>query len=103
MNMFKNRETDDDLIKMLEHRGYRTDALYSLDDVNGSLELINGNDQELEGKPHIVLSDNDRLEVLNTCFNSMMITEVHCVINTAISEYILEHFDNPRYYKKDDV
>jgi G:T-mismatch repair DNA endonuclease (very short patch repair protein) len=91
---------DDKLIEMLNNRGYRTDALYSLHDVNVSLELINENEQDLEGKPHIVLSDNDRLQVLNTCFNSMMICEVHSIINTAISDYILEHFDNPRYYKK---
>jgi hypothetical protein len=91
---------DEELIKLLRHRGYRTEALYSLHDVNVSLEMINENEQELEGKPHIVLSDNDRLEVLNTCFNSIMIGEVHSIINTAISDYILEHFDNPRYYKK---
>ena len=91
---------DKELVGMLRHRGYRTDALYSLHDVNASLEMINENEQELEGKPHIVLSDNDRLQVLNTCFNSMMICEVHSIINTAISDYILEHFDNPRYYKK---
>lgn len=91
---------DEELIKLLRYRGYRTEALYSLHDVNVSLEMINENEQELEGKPHIVLSDNDRLQVLNTCFNSMMIGEVHSIINTAISDYILEHFDNPRYYKK---
>jgi G:T-mismatch repair DNA endonuclease (very short patch repair protein) len=91
---------DEELIKLLRHRGYRTEALYSLHDVNVSLEMINENEQELEGKPHIVLSDNDRLQVLNTCFNSMMIGEVHSIINTEISNYILEHFDNPRYYKK---
>lgn len=103
MNMFASKGRDDKIIKMLEHRGYRTDALYSLHDVNASLEMINENEQELEGKPHIVLSDNDRLEVLNTCFNSIMIGEVHSIINTAISDYILEHFDNPRYYKRDDI
>jgi hypothetical protein len=90
---------DDKLIEMLEHRGHRTDFLYSLHDVNVSLELINENDQELEGKPHIVLSDNDRLEVLNVCFDSV-IDEVNSILNTAISNYILKHFDNPRYYKK---
>jgi len=91
---------DEELIEMLNNRGYRTEALYSLHDVNASLEMINENEQELEGKPHIVLSDNDRLQVLNTCFNSIMIGEVHSIINTEISNYILEHFDNPRYYKK---
>ena len=91
---------DDELIKKLKCRGYRTDALYSLHDVNASLEMINENEQELEGKPHIVLSDNDRLEVLNTCFTSGMIDEVNTIINTAISHYILEHYDNPRYYKQ---
>jgi hypothetical protein len=94
------RLSDKQLIKKLKHRGYRTEALYSLHDVNVSLEMINENEQELEGKPHIVLSDNDRLEVLNTCFNSGMIDEVNSIINTAISHYILEHFDNPMYYKK---
>lgn len=90
---------DGELIKMLKCRGYRTDALRSLHDVDVSLEMINENEQELEGKPHIVLSDNDRLEVLNACFNSQMIDEVHSIINTAISHYILDHFDNPRYYQ----
>jgi hypothetical protein len=90
---------DDKLIEMLNNRGYRTDALYSLHDVNVSLELINENEQDLEGKPHIVLSDNDRLEVLNTCFDSV-IDEVNSILNSTISIYIIEHFDNPRYYKK---
>ena len=94
------RLSDEKLIKKLKYRGYRTDVLFSLNDVNTSLEMINENEQELEGKPHIVLSDNDRLEVLNTCFNSGMIDEVNSIINTAISHYILEHFDNPMYYKK---
>jgi hypothetical protein len=94
-----NKLSDDKLIEMLNNRGYRTDALYSLHDVNVSLEIINENEQDLEGKPHIVLSDNDRLEVLNTCFTSIMIDDVNCIINTAISNYILEHFDNPKYYK----
>jgi hypothetical protein len=92
--------TDQELIKKLKYRGYRTDTLYSLHDVNASLEMINENEQELEGKPHIVLSDNDRLEVLNTCFHSRMVDDVHTIINTAISNYILEHFDNVKYYKK---
>lgn len=95
-----DRLSDDELIKKLDHRGYRTDALYSLHDVNVLLEMINENEQDLEGKPHIVLSDNDRLEVLNTCFNSGMIDDVNSIINSAISHYILEHFDNPMYYKK---
>ena len=89
---------DSELIEMLEHRGHRTDFLYSLHDVNISLELINENEQELEGKPHIVLSDNDRLEVLNTCFDSV-IDEVNSILNSTISHYILDHFDNPRYYQ----
>jgi hypothetical protein len=90
---------DKELVGMLRHRGYRTDALYSLHDVNASLEMINENEQELEGKPHIVLSDNDRLEVLNTCFDSV-IDEVNSILNSTLSNYIIEHFDNPRYYKK---
>jgi hypothetical protein len=91
---------DEELIKKLKYRGYRTDVLFSLHDVDVSLEMINENEQELEGKPHIVLSDNDRLEVLNTCFNSRMLDDVHSIINTAISRYILKHFDNPKYYKQ---
>ena len=94
-----NRLSDDELIKKLDYRGYRTDALYSLHDVDVLLEMINENEQDLEGKPHIVLSDNDRLEVLNTCFNSGMIDDVNSIINSAISHYILKHFDNPMYYK----
>jgi hypothetical protein len=84
---------------MLEYRGYRTEFLVSLSDVSTSLEMINENEQELEGKPNIVLSFKDQLEILNICTDKMM-DEVHCILNSTISHYILDHYDNPRYYEQ---
>lgn len=93
------QDVDRKLRKKLEHRGHRTDLVFSIHDVAISLEMINENEQELEGKPNIILSASDQLEILNVCVDSS-IDEIHTILNTKIGHYILDNYDNPKYYER---
>lgn len=93
------RDIDYELKEKLQYRGYRTDFLVSLRDVAISLELINENEQDLEGKPNIVLSASDQLEILNVFVDSV-VDEIHTILNTKMSHYILDNYDKPKYYEE---
>jgi len=88
------------LIKELENRGFWTSFIYGISDVTLALELINDarNPDEC-----IVLSEDDKLEIINNCFedNSCFnIDRVFVELNTAIDNYILNDYDNEHYYQK---
>ena len=91
-----------ELIQKLQHRGYRTEFLFKLRDVEVLLENINECDQPLEDKPSIVLSTENKLDILNTCCSTSMVDDIHTIFNTTVAEYILEHYDNHRYYETKD-
>ena len=60
-----NIETKD-LIHELQERGYYTDLLYCLEDVDMQLENIN---EDRDEESQIVLSKEQKLEILDTSFN----------------------------------
>ena len=53
----------------------------------------------MEGNDVIVLSDEDKEEILDNCFNTDWFCER---MNESIEEYILDNYDNEDYYKKEE-
>ena len=87
-----------DLIKELNNRGYYTQLIYSPSDVDMQLDSINGYRDEEDGNI-IVLSDDDKAEILQDCFN----TDWYCErMNESLEQHILDNFDDETYYKKVD-
>ena len=87
-----------DLIKELNSRGYYTQLIYSPSDVDMQLDSINGYRDEEDGNI-IVLSDDDKAEILQDCFN----TDWYCErLNESLEQHILDNFDDETYYKKVD-
>lgn len=87
-----------DLIKELNSRGYYTQLIYSPSDVDMQLDSINGYRDEEDGNI-IVLSDDDKAEILQDCFN----TDWYCErMNESLEQHILDNFDDETYYKKID-
>ena len=87
-----------DLIKELNNRGYYTQLIYSPSDVDMQLDSINGYRDEEDGNI-IVLSDDDKAEILQDCFN----TDWYCErMNESLEQHILDNFDDETYYKKID-
>jgi hypothetical protein len=90
-----------DLIKELKSRGYYTAFVYDTSDVTTALELINGDHRN--PNEHIVLSEDDKLEIINNCFEDngyFDIDNVFVELNTAVDNYILNEYDNEHYYQK---
>jgi len=88
------------LIKELENRGFWTSFMYDTSDVATSLSLIN---EYRNPDEHIVLSEDDKLEIINNCFEDdgcLDIDKVFIELNTAIDNYILNEYDNEHYYQK---
>ena len=87
-----------DLIKELKSRGWYTNLIYTPSDVDLQLDSINGDRDEEDGNI-IVLSDDDKAEILDNCFN----TDWYCeLMNERLEEYILDYYDDETYYKKID-
>lgn len=87
-----------DLIKELNRRGYYTQLIYSPSDVLMILDSINENRDEEDGNI-IVLSQEEKMDVLDNCFN----TDWYCErMNDDMAEHILDNYDDEAYYKKVD-
>ena len=87
-----------DLMKELKSRGYYTDLIFGIEDVNSHIHSINeGRDED--DKNQIVLTDDEKRDILDSCFN----TDWYCQrMNEDIEEEILNHYDNDSYYKKEE-
>lgn len=87
-----------DLIKELNKRGYYTQLIYSPSDVVMIVDSINENRDEEDGNI-IVLSQEEKMDVLDNCFN----TDWYCErMNDDMAEHILDNYDDETYYKKVD-
>ena len=87
-----------DLMKELKSRGYYTQLIYSLSDVDMLLDTINDNRDEENGDI-IVLCKEDKETILQDCFN----TDWYCErMNENLEEHILDNYDDETYYKKVD-
>ena len=84
MENLTNIETKD-LIKELESRGYYTDLLYSIYDVDMQLENIN---EDRDESDKIVLSEEQKIEVLNESFSIDYYSEQ---MNDDIEQTILNY------------
>jgi len=75
-----------DLIKELKSRGYCTDLIFGIRDVDFNLENRVNSDREEDEK--IVLTDDEKIEILENCFN----WDWYCErINDDIYEEILKY------------
>lgn len=74
-----------DLMQELKRRGYYTDLIFSISDVDMQLENINDNRDESD---IIVLTDEEKADILDMCFN----TDWYCErMNDDISDEILKY------------
>jgi hypothetical protein len=74
-----------DLMKELKSRGYYTDLIFGIGDVDMQLESINDGRDESD---IIVLTDDDKRDILDMCFN----TDWYCErMNDDISDEILKY------------
>jgi hypothetical protein len=87
-----------DLMLELKSRGYYTDLIFSPYDIDLQLESING-DRDEDNNDIIVLTDDEKREILDNCFNSDWYCER---MNDDISDEILNNYDNEAYYKKEE-
>lgn len=77
------------LITELKSRGYFTELLYGISDVEMQLDNINECRYSAESK--IILTDDDKMDILDNCFNTDYYTER---LNEELEEYILDNYDN---------
>lgn len=86
-----------DLMKELKSRGYYTDLIFGVSDVDTQLESINdGRDEDNQ----IVLSEEEKMDVLDSCFS----VEWYCQrMNEDIEQELLDHYDSEEYYKKEEI
>jgi hypothetical protein len=83
-----------DLMKELKSRGYYTDLIFGLGDVDFNLESLN--DYRDDDKI-IVLSNEDKIDILDSCFN----TDWYCErMNEDMDAYILENYNNESYHQE---
>jgi hypothetical protein len=79
---------DWDLIKELQKRGWNTELLFCRDDVQTQLNNIN-EDREAEGKEPLVLTDDDKENILES-----LSYEWHCErMNEEIYGKVLDFID----------
>lgn len=77
-----------DLMQELKSRGYYTDLIFGISDVDMQLESLNDNRDEAD---QIVLEESEKMDILDSCFN----TDWYCErMNDDISDEILNHYDN---------
>lgn len=77
-----------DLINELSSRGYFTDLLYSIHDVDMQLDNINESREGLDNQ--IVLTKEQKIEVINECFNLDYYSEQ---MNSDIEDLILNRYN----------
>jgi hypothetical protein len=85
-----------DMVKELNSRGYYTKLIFTPFDVESTLESLNNNRDE-DDENIIVLTDEDKGDILDSCFNTDWFAER---MNESMDEYILDNYDNEDYYKK---
>jgi hypothetical protein len=85
-----------DLMKELKSRGYYTDLIFGTSDVDFQLDSVNDN-RDMEDENIIVLSEDEKIDVLQGCFNTDWFCER---MNESIEEYILDNYDDNNYYQK---
>ena len=76
-----------DLMKELKSRGYYTDLIFGISDVESQLESINFYSDQDE-KDYIVLTHDDKIEILENCFDGDWYCER---MNDDISDEILKY------------
>ncbi len=87
-----------DLMLELKSRGYYTDLIFGIGDVDFQLDSINSDREDEEGK-QIVLSKDEKMTILENCFN----TDWYCEqMNSDIYDDIINHYNSEEYYKKID-
>jgi hypothetical protein len=87
-----------DLMLELKSRGYYTDLIFGIGDVDFQLDSFNSDREDEEGK-QIVLSKDEKMTILENCFN----TDWYCEqMNSDIYNDITNHYDSEEYYKKID-
>lgn len=85
-----------DLMRELKSRGYYTELIFGISDVDTVLESINDNRDETN---QIVLSDDEKRDIIDNCFY----TEYYCErMNCDIDDEILKEYDSEEYYKKEE-
>ena len=78
--------TSRDLMLELEARGYYTDLICGIGDVDFQLDSIN---EDREEDDQIVMTKEQKIEVLDNCFY----TEWYCdLLNTSISRWIKDNY-----------
>jgi hypothetical protein len=78
-----------DLIKELQNRGYNTELLWCREDVQRQVDDLN-EDRESEGKEPLVLTDDDKDEVLE-----QLSYEYHCQrINEEIYDKVQDYLND---------
>lgn len=75
-----------DLMKELKSRGYFTDLIFGTQDVDTNLAMINDNRDETE--PEILLTEEDKMDILDSCFSVEWYAEQ---MNDDIYEQILKY------------
>jgi hypothetical protein len=77
-----------DLMLELKSRGYYTDLIFGIGDVDFQLESINDGRDEAD---HIKLDESEKRDILDSCFN----TDWYCErMNDDLSDEILNHYDS---------
>jgi len=76
-----------DLVKELKSRGYYTELLFGLYDVEAQLDNINSDREE---EDHIKLEEEDKFEIINNCFNNDYYSGR---MNEDVEEYILDNYE----------
>ncbi len=82
-----------ELIEELKTRGYNTELVFSIYDVEARLEIINMDREEHE---HIVLDKDDKFEILRESFNPENLWRR---ILEEIDDKILDDYDDESYFK----
>lgn len=75
-----------DLMQELKSRGYFTDLIFGVSDVDFNLEHMVNSDREEDDK--IVLTDEEKMEILDSCFSVEWYAEQ---MNNDIYEEILRY------------
>jgi len=77
-----------DLMLELKSRGYYTDLIFGIGDVDWNLKSINDDRDEAD---HIKLDDSEKIDILDNCFN----TDWYCErMNDNILDEILNRYDS---------
>jgi hypothetical protein len=79
-----------DLIKELKNRGYYTDLIMGIGDIDFQLDSINSDREDIEADK-INITKEEKIEILENCFNTDYYSERLC---EDLMEHILDNYDN---------